>query len=442
LTKNVVGKYGYAVASVVDPLYGLTEFSTNQVYCIFDRIKTKTSFETLTPGFTQAILSLNFEFDNSPVEDATVTTNGLAAENIGNGKYQIILSSWMPYLQITFEVERAGFDRIMVENVVYPLGNIILEVFLVMIVCVTTFLLNARRIRMKEWNVKILRLEELMKDKGQIEVRRISESLETDITKTKKLFYDLETKNPALKGFFVNNDQEFMLESSFISSITRMGRADLEKIGSDLGISVTQVQEIINNLLKGGKIKGSILLDGRTFITERQLGREVRNLVAFQAGKRGEIDVHGLSVESSIPEEKISNIIEELKNQIIETISPYKNISLTDISHENNLPENLTLILVKGLVSEGRINGFIDMVNQSLTIERETKIIKPTGAWFLVPLFLGILGGVIGYLAIKNDDRKMANNVLYLGIIMSLIGIFVWILSYSWWWSIISRLLS
>ena len=442
LTKSVVGKYWYAVASVVDPLYGLNEFSTNQVYCIFDRMETETSFETLTPGSTQAILSLNFEFDNSPVEDATVTTNGLAAENIGNGKYQITLSSWMPYLQITFEVERAGFDRIMVENVVYPLGNIILEVFLVMIVCVTTFLLNARRIRMKEWNVKILRLEELMKDKGQIEVRRISESLETDITKTKKLFYDLETKNPALKGFFVNNDQEFMLESSFISSITRMGRADLEKIGSDLGISVTQVQEIINNLLKGGKIKGSILLDGRTFITERQLGREVRNLVAFQAGKRGEIDVHGLSVESSIPEEKISNIIEELKNQIIETISPYKNISLTDISHENNLPENLTLILVKGLVSEGRINGFIDMVNQSLTIERETKIIKPTGAWFLVPLFLGILGGVIGYLAIKNDDRKMANNVLYLGIIMSLIGIFVWILSYSWWWSIISRLLS
>jgi hypothetical protein len=45
-TKNTVGKYGYKVSSIFDPLYGLTAFTTNEVYCIFDRINI-TKFEAL-----------------------------------------------------------------------------------------------------------------------------------------------------------------------------------------------------------------------------------------------------------------------------------------------------------------------------------------------------------------------------------------------------------
>lgn len=39
LTKNVVGKYGYKVKSISDPIYGLTVFSSNAVFCIWDMIK-------------------------------------------------------------------------------------------------------------------------------------------------------------------------------------------------------------------------------------------------------------------------------------------------------------------------------------------------------------------------------------------------------------------
>jgi len=46
---------------------------------------------------------------------------------------------------------------------------------------------------------------------------------------------------------------------------------------------------------------------------------------------------------------------------------------------------------------------------------------RPTRAWYFVPFFLGILGGIIGYFAVKEDDKRMANNLLILGILMTII---------------------
>jgi len=56
---------------------------------------------------------------------------------------------------------------------------------------------------------------------------------------------------------------------------------------------------------------------------------------------------------------------------------------------------------------------------------------KHTGAWYIVPLLLGIVGGIIGYLIIKDDDKKMATNLLIIGIIMTFVipivlGLAVW----------------
>lgn len=38
LTKNTVGKYWYTVASVSDPIYGITKFESSSVNCIFDKV--------------------------------------------------------------------------------------------------------------------------------------------------------------------------------------------------------------------------------------------------------------------------------------------------------------------------------------------------------------------------------------------------------------------
>jgi len=43
--------------------------------------------------------------------------------------------------------------------------------------------------------------------------------------------------------------------------------------------------------------------------------------------------------------------------------------------------------------------------------------------WFLLPIFLGIIGGIIAYFVLRNDDPRKAKNCLYLGIILAIIGI-------------------
>lgn len=42
--------------------------------------------------------------------------------------------------------------------------------------------------------------------------------------------------------------------------------------------------------------------------------------------------------------------------------------------------------------------------------------------WFLLPIFLGLIGGVIAYFVLRQDDPKKAKNCLYLGIVLSIIG--------------------
>ncbi|HLB71703.1 MAG TPA: zinc ribbon domain-containing protein [Candidatus Methanoperedens sp.] len=50
---------------------------------------------------------------------------------------------------------------------------------------------------------------------------------------------------------------------------------------------------------------------------------------------------------------------------------------------------------------------------------------NPSGAWYLVPFFFGILGGIIGYFAMRDKNKGMANNLLIVGIVSS---IFWWII--------------
>ena len=43
--------------------------------------------------------------------------------------------------------------------------------------------------------------------------------------------------------------------------------------------------------------------------------------------------------------------------------------------------------------------------------------------WFLLPIFLSWIGGVIAYFVLRHDDPRKAKNCLYLGIALTVIGI-------------------
>jgi len=44
---------------------------------------------------------------------------------------------------------------------------------------------------------------------------------------------------------------------------------------------------------------------------------------------------------------------------------------------------------------------------------------SPSSLWYLVPFFFGLLGGIVGYVGVKSEDKGLANNLLNLGIIMT-----------------------
>lgn len=48
--------------------------------------------------------------------------------------------------------------------------------------------------------------------------------------------------------------------------------------------------------------------------------------------------------------------------------------------------------------------------------------------WFLLPIFLGLIGGIIAFFILRQDDPKKAKNCLYLGIILGIIGLILNIL--------------
>jgi len=48
--------------------------------------------------------------------------------------------------------------------------------------------------------------------------------------------------------------------------------------------------------------------------------------------------------------------------------------------------------------------------------------------WFLLPIFLGLIGGIIAFFMLRQDDPKKGKNCLYLGIVLAIIGLMLNIL--------------
>ena len=45
--------------------------------------------------------------------------------------------------------------------------------------------------------------------------------------------------------------------------------------------------------------------------------------------------------------------------------------------------------------------------------------------WYLVPIFFGLIGGIIAYFAIRRDDPQKAKKCLWVGIILTAINVII-----------------
>ncbi len=50
---------------------------------------------------------------------------------------------------------------------------------------------------------------------------------------------------------------------------------------------------------------------------------------------------------------------------------------------------------------------------------------KKSNLWFLLPILLGLIGGIIAFFVLRRDDPRKAKNCLYLGIVLFVIGIVI-----------------
>ena len=46
---------------------------------------------------------------------------------------------------------------------------------------------------------------------------------------------------------------------------------------------------------------------------------------------------------------------------------------------------------------------------------------RPTALWYLVPFFFGLIGGLIGYVGVKDEDKGMADSLLVFGLVWTFI---------------------
>lgn len=58
------------------------------------------------------------------------------------------------------------------------------------------------------------------------------------------------------------------------------------------------------------------------------------------------------------------------------------------------------------------------------------EIKKKSSFWFLLPILFNIIGGVIAYFVIKDDDPSKAKNCLWLGIILFAISIALFLIPF------------
>ena len=54
---------------------------------------------------------------------------------------------------------------------------------------------------------------------------------------------------------------------------------------------------------------------------------------------------------------------------------------------------------------------------------------RRSSLWFLLPIVFNIVGGIIAYFVIKEDDPKKAKNCLYLGLVLAAIPVVLIIVS-------------
>lgn len=191
-----------------------------------------------------------------------------------------------------------------------------------------------------------------------------------------------------------------------------------------MGIEIPKVKELIE---KGRTREKAIL----------EVSKNMKFLVSEEEVEKWlkELRKKKPRIEEEVSKQKMEQQIKDYKKSIER---------LTTLFSKGEIGEESYKIAIKRI--ERNINELRSGKEVSVVEERKETIVKPetfhpsytrkytqpTKLWYLVPLFFGIIGGLIGYVAVKDEDEEMATNLLMFGIFMFFVNIFAIWLFYNW----------
>jgi len=130
-SSSKIEKASFSVSEIIDGLYGLRSFVSNEVIVIFDSITHDLRVDTYIPFIARTVISLNYLSDNARVTGAEVSLNGEGMSEEEPGKYQLDKTVFLPIINIKIVARTENFDPYIVEKHELMIGNIALYVGLV-----------------------------------------------------------------------------------------------------------------------------------------------------------------------------------------------------------------------------------------------------------------------------------------------------------------------
>ena len=100
-----------------------------------------------------------------------------------------------------------------------------------------------------------------------------------------------------------------------------------------------------------------------------------------------------------------------------------------DVSKEFG-PEKADVLLKDKPTLKQEWDRSVDLPDES-SLDLSEERGGPSGLWYLVPLFFGLIGGIIAYAAVKDEDESMASACLLLGFIIFFAQVFFLLVAFS-----------
>jgi len=219
-------------------------------------------------------------------------------------------------------------------------------------------------------------VKESFKKSGKLGLKEASNALRLEVDVINKAIQQLQSSKE-LEGQFTVDNEFFItinrLEVDTIDFINQEKKFPLERLASTFNLNEKSVMELIEGLINRKSISGTITKD-KEFISDELLDQE-----------------------------------------LIETISPYRRIRISEIADQFGLSEQNMKKLIARAISKGLISGSIDSVSNEFVkevVEAPKKPLPTTAELLEVKRDYDYLGGDIRFkVALRNVTRTAVSKI-------------------------------